>query len=231
MLKSLCLESAFKFLPSNCAFPILKGPLKGSRWISGATPGEAKGLSVLLNLSEKSQVKEAMKHLNQTSVCYDIGANVGFYTLLFSRYAKHVYAFEPVPRNISYLNWAMQINKIVNADIIPFAVAAETKTMHFQESEINSMGKLSEDGGLTIQAIRCDDFALTHEIPSLIKIDVEGAELEVLHGAKKTLIEHHPIILLSLHSPKLKIDCSVYLESLSYKLKPISHSGNTILAY
>lgn len=63
----------------------------------GAAAGEFKGLSVIANLSEPNQVAHVLRILNNRSICFDIGANVGFYTLLFAKYAKEVFAFEPLP--------------------------------------------------------------------------------------------------------------------------------------
>ena len=60
--------------------------------------------------------------------------------------------------------------------------------------------------------------------PDYIKIDVEGAELLVLKGAKSTLSNCSPKILLATHShqiPNVHIDCCNFLASLGYKLKPI----------
>lgn len=211
----------FKLIPSDVAFPIMKGPLKGSRWISGAASGKAKGLSVLLNRYEKEQINQAMKFLNRDAVCFDVGANVGIYTLLFARYSKRVYAFEPLPRNISYLERTIEINKITNAYVVPMAMADITGVMFFQESVNNTMGKLSTNGKLGVNAITCDDFVSDHEAPSLIKIDVEGAEYAVLQGAKNTLQNYGSTVLLSTHSNKLKNDCLDFLERIGYTVYQI----------
>jgi FkbM family methyltransferase len=215
------IKALFKFVPSNVAFPIVRGPLKSSKWISGAAPGEAKGLSVLFNLSENAQIKQAMKFLKKDAVCFDVGANVGMYSLLFAKYSRFVYAFEPLPRNISYLKRTLQINNVENVCIVSMAMACATGVMHFQEGNCNSEGKLCEDGKLTVNTISCDDFVSNHEAPNLVKIDVEGAELSVLQGAKNTLLEHTPNILLSTHSQKLKNDCLDLLRSMDYTVRPI----------
>ena len=213
-----------KMVPSGIHLPILKGPLKGLKWIVGAAGGDGKGLSTILNLSEQRQLDFAKRLVKRNRICFDIGANVGLYTLLFARLSKQVFAFEPLPRNIRYLSGHLEINGIKNAIILPIAVSNSTKLLRFKEGLNCAMGKLDDVGEVPVMAISCDDFVRAyHVVPSLIKIDVEGAELEVLMGAKKLLLNHKPSILLSVHSDSLREKCLDYLAELGYdSIKPIN---------
>lgn len=207
-----------QLLPSGLAVPIMTGPLKGSKWIVGAAAGEGKGLSIIFNQSEPAQVHHAIKLLDPNHICFDIGANVGFYTLLFSQYAKAVYAFEPLIRNLKYLIRLIDINKLPNARIIPCAVADDSKVSYFSEGEDHSRGKLDHDGLVPVMVTTCDRFVSeTKIVPDLIKIDVEGSEFDVLKGASKLLETHHPSILLSIHSDRLRKDCLEFLAAKNYK--------------
>lgn len=205
------ISNLFKLVPSNIPFPIVRGPLRGQKWLSGAAAGEGKGLSEVLNLSEKNQAKQASDFTNSRSVCYDIGANVGFYTLLFARHAKHVYAFEPYLPNIQKLKKTLSVNKVSNATIVPVAISNKLGTLKFQIGKNNALGKLNPTGNLTVKSTSIDSFVIDHEAPSIIKIDVEGAELEALQGAEKTLKDFFPTILVSTHSEKLKEKCLEFL--------------------
>src|SRR5690606_32957801 len=88
-------------IPDGTALPILSGPLRGRRWLAGAAPGPAKGLSTLFNRCEPGQLREALQlaRMSPDGICFDIGAHSGLYSLLFPRAARLVYAFEPFPRN------------------------------------------------------------------------------------------------------------------------------------
>jgi FkbM family methyltransferase len=204
-------------LPVGMTLPIMAGPLKGKKWIVGAAAGAGKGLSIVMNQSEPAQVACAMKLINPGDICFDIGANVGFYTLLFSEYAKAVHAFEPLPRNLEYLNRLIEINRIDNAHVIPRAVSNVSMKGGFSEGEDHSLGRLDAAGKMTVSVTTCDQFvADSGVVPDLIKIDVEGSEHDVLTGAGNLLVSSHPAILLSVHSDRLRSDCLALLEKSGY---------------
>ncbi len=95
-------ELVASLIPAGTKLPILAGPLRGFRWIAGAAAGHGGGLSVLLHRAERSQLELARQWVGPSSVCFDIGANVGLYTLLFGRYGGKVVAFEPLPRKSGF---------------------------------------------------------------------------------------------------------------------------------
>jgi FkbM family methyltransferase len=206
-----------KLVPSGMLVPVLRGPLRGAKWIAGSAAGPAKGLSVVLNLTEPEQLEMARKLAHSGGICWDIGANVGLYTLLFSRHAKHVFAFEPLPRNIGYLTRTLEVNGVSNATIVPCAVSDSVGLAAFQEGTNCAEGRLDGKAGLPVAAISGDAFASAYGVvPSLIKIDVEGGELSVLKGAKKLLLSHKPTILLSTHGESRRVDCFGFLRSVGY---------------
>ena len=213
-----------KLIPKGMRFYIIKGPLRGFRWITGAAVGEAKGLSVLINMAEPFQMDLAKNITSKSSICFDIGANVGLYTLLFARYSKNVYAFEPLPRNISYLYKTLEINRIKNAIIVPCAVADKSGLFWFKEGLDNSTGKLSNEGHQPMTCISLDEFIMkSNVIPNILKIDVEGAEFQVITGAKNLLLKYKPILFLSTHGEESKNNCLSYLKQLNYHhIKPIN---------
>lgn len=213
-----------KLIPKGMRFYIIKGPLKGFKWITGAAAGEAKGLSILFNMVEPFQMNLAKKIAPKNGICFDIGANVGLYTLLFARYSRIVYAFEPLPRNISYLYKTLEINKIKNVIIVPCAVADKSGLFWFQEGFDYGAGKLSNEGQQPITSVSLDDFVEKSKIiPNILKIDVEGAEFHVIKGAKNLLLKYKPILFLSTHGEESKNNCLSYLKQLNYHhIKPIN---------
>lgn len=214
----LFLSNLVKILPSGIPLLIIKGPLKGYKWILGAAAGEAKGLSIVINKVEDKQLRLANFFIPVNGNCFDIGANVGLYSLLFSKRAKSVYSFEPFPRNIYYLKRNLFLNKIINVNVIPYAVSNVDGFSNFEEGENFSTGKLDFKGNLKVKTMRLDTFIKLNNIdPDLIKIDVEGAEYDVLRGAEFLLENYKPIIFLSTHGIKIKEMCFKYLRKLNYK--------------
>jgi FkbM family methyltransferase len=219
-------------VPIGLALPILRGPLKRSLWITGALAGRSKGLSVLLNRYESRQMSQLKAAISSSDICFDIGANVGIYSLLFAKYCKQAISFEPLPRNISYLHRTLALNKIVNAMIVPFAVAGETKLTCFQEGEDWGVGRIVALGKQPAVTISIDEFIEKYRIiPTVMKIDVEGAELAVLQGAKRLLSENQPTIMLSVHGDDLRVNCLSYVRALGYRKIESIDNPDEKLAY
>lgn len=161
------------------------------------------------------------------SVVFDIGANVGFYTLLASvlvGYSGKVVAFEPAPRNLRYLRSHLRMNRVSNVKIIEAAVSDSNGECQFDTGPDRSMGHISSNGGLVVKSVTIDRLVFACEVPppTHMKIDVEGAELEVLRGAAKTLATHRPGIFLATHGKELHRQSCDFLRSLGYDLEPIS---------
>lgn len=205
-------------IPTGLKIPVMSAPpLKGRKWIAGAAAGEGKGLSVILNREEPL----ALDLLPKNSVVFDVGANVGLYTLLL---AKQVYSFEPVPRNIEYLSRHIRINKISNVTIVPCAISDQTNLFAFEYGDNCVLGHISDAGNQPVVAISCDTFCDQFSCtPNLIKIDVEGAEISVLQGAKYILIKHKPVVFLSTHSDDLRKNCLEIMQEFGYNnISPIN---------
>lgn len=216
------LRFPLRFIPSNLTVYILQGKLKGKKWIVGSSNHgcwwgtyEQEKQFVFFNLVAKG------------AVVYDIGANVGFYTLLASMLVGHkgrVFAFEPLSRNICYLRKHLQINHCSNVVILEAAVSQQDGAALFKEGENSSTGHLSAEEGFKIETVSLDSLVLTGKIPppNYIKIDVEGAELSVLFGAKRILIDYHPVVFLSNPgAAHLHDQCCAFLNSLGYDLRSI----------
>jgi len=82
-----------RLVPEGTSVPIVRGPLAGCRWIAGAAAGDGRGLSVVFGACETPLVEAMAELVKPTDVCFDLGANVGLYTLLLARLVQHVVAF------------------------------------------------------------------------------------------------------------------------------------------
>ncbi|MHA2336197.1 MAG: FkbM family methyltransferase [Candidatus Hodarchaeales archaeon] len=218
---------ATKFIPTGMPFVILKGPLKGFKVVMGAPAGSGKGVSILFNQSEPERLKLTKDLIMPNFICFDIGANVGTYSLLFSRHSKLTYAFEPLPRNLKFLLKTIKLNKLKNIKVFPYAVADKTGFSWFQEGSSVAEGKLDSGGTLKVPMIALDTFIEKNKIePNLLKIDVEGAELLVLKGGKNYLLKNKPLLLIETHGDVIKKECFNFLREIGYTyFKPIDSNS------
>jgi FkbM family methyltransferase len=151
--------------------------------------------------------------VKQGNTFYDVGANVGFFSLLAARLVGpkgKVISFEPLPDNLVNLRENMKRNQFLNVQILPFALGANNEEQVFQVSERPTWGKLKSVGNdapdkylsdIKVAVRRLDDLLSDGAIPppDFVKIDVEGAEVEVIEGAQKTLTRHRPTLIIELH--------------------------------
>ena len=118
------------------------------------------------------------------------------------------------------------VNNITNVTIIPVAISDSTKFLQFKEGWNCAEGHVSNHGTLPVSAISIDDFVSTYQIvPSLIKIDIEGAEMPALKGAARLIAEHQPTLLLSTHGEANRNDCLEFCMAMKCtQLVPLNHS-------
>jgi FkbM family methyltransferase len=215
------LRLPLRLVPRRAVVPILQGPLRGMKWIVGSG-----NHGYWLGSYELEKRALFVKMVPPGGVVFDLGANVGYYTLLCSVLAGpggRVYAFEPLPRNLDFLRRHLALNRIENATVIEAAVADRGGTVRFEEDASTSKGRIGAEGTLEVRSVALDDLVARERLPrpDLFKIDIEGAEFLALQGARKILAEAHPVIFLSTHSGKVHKECLVFLESLGYRVVPI----------
>jgi FkbM family methyltransferase len=224
-----------KWLPRNVGYPVLRGPLKGTRFILGSAAGEGGGASVYLNLSEPEQTQRFVTALHPGQVLFDIGANVGYYTLLGSRLVGpkgHVMAFEPVVRNLVFLYRHLDLNKNENVLIVPATCSNRLGVRTFYPGQNCALGHLASSNdldkgrpsdSLIVPVVTVDEVVACAQVfPDVMKIDVEGTELQVLEGARDTLMKTKPLIFLSVHSAELRVACQSYLRAMNYSFEALS---------
>ncbi|OGG41020.1 hypothetical protein A2118_02125 [Candidatus Kaiserbacteria bacterium GWA2_50_9] len=149
-----------------------------------------------------------VQFIKEGDVCVDVGANVGFYTLLFSALVGErgrVYAFEPTPRTFGILrkNSSDKQNvTLVNVALMEMEGERNLADYGAEKSGLNTVLPKSSNNGirpslLSVEVMTLDSYCFVHNIrPTFIKIDVEGAEEMVLMGGRKTLAEHHPVLIV-----------------------------------
>lgn len=153
---------------------------------------EEKDASMILNL------------VPEQGIVLDVGANMGWYSLLIARQVKgcQIHAFEPIPRTYSFLTKNINLNRAECVTAHPFGLSNERKDLTFyfypEGSGNASSANLSERSDaelVTCHVERLDDFANANQLHvDFIKCDVEGAELFAFQGAKETLQRDKPIV-------------------------------------
>jgi len=169
---------------------------------AGAFPGG------LLEVS----VQEAMRRLlGPGDVFYDVGANVGFFSLAGARRVAPggaAYAFEPVPENVAAIRDSAVLNGLDNLEVIESAAgraAGHDRLLLIEDlswSHLESLGSHPRTRAtVDVEVVAIDDLVASGRIrpPDLVKIDVEGAEIDVLEGMRRTIEEHRPAIVCELH--------------------------------
>lgn len=229
------LRFLLKLIPKDMVLPVLQGKLRGKKWIVGSG-----NYGCWLGSYEYKKRILFETIVTKGSTVFDIGANVGFYTLLASILVGDngkVYAFEPVPKNISYLRKHIKLNNISNVTVIEAAVSDKNNTLNFEETTSSSTGHISPKGNLKVKAVILDELFEQKIIPThtFIKIDVEGSEMLVLKGTKNILANFHPAIFLATHGNDIHKECLNFLQLLGYKIEDIGEQDinetDEIIAY
>jgi FkbM family methyltransferase len=172
-----------------------------------------------------------LKYLDNDRDVIDIGANLGFYTVLFAQKLNKtkVLAIEPELNSLQRLYKNIQLNNVTDKTIV-FAGAVsdyngrgEIKTLNGRE-EYSTMGhwkhpsiKNEKFDVYETEVTTVDNLVSKYSLePGFIKIDVEGLEYSVLRGAKTTLENNRPIILSELSDYLLKQNGSSSIEVINF---------------
>ena len=157
---------------------------------------------------ERYIATKLLKIIKPGDVCWDVGANIGFYTcLLAARVGNNgaVVAFEPASRTYGYLKENVSLNRFTNVTVLNKALGdkQEQRELYYSEAGL-AEGTASlkyADGRAASERVTLDTIDnLSPELPTpnFIKIDVEGYQLEVLHGAEHCLKTHAPLLMAEL---------------------------------
>jgi len=167
-----------------------------------------------------------------SEILIDIGANIGFYSILSSSRFRQIYSFEPNERNFKVLKKNIENNKLKNIKILNFGLGENEEILM---GNSNTKGKLFQTSGFTINKdnkkgervlVKKGDDVLQFKNKTLtIKIDVEGFEFFVLMGLKSTLINNWCILQIEIWE-KNNEEVHNFLKSLGYKMI-ISIDGDT----
>lgn len=127
------------------------------------------------------------------NVFVDVGANVGKYTVPLARHYKHVYAVEPDPDNLYALKRNIELNNLSNVTIVPKALGSTRGVVALAQAGAQS--RIAPQG-IPVEMTTLDECCPDAEV---VKIDVEGYELEVVKGALETIKRNRPVLVIEHH--------------------------------
>ncbi len=138
------------------------------------------------------------KYFNSHSVLFDIGANIGLYSVYASKKNNEgkIFSFEPVAANYSRILNNVSMNQANNVTPLMLALSDTTKLDKIYLSSLDASAALHSFGQSTDKnwSQACLGFSVDHLVqvfkipqPTMVKIDVDGLENQILHGAKETL--------------------------------------------
>jgi len=164
------------------------------------------------NEHEKNVVCFLMDFIGEDDIFFDVGANIGYYSMLVSEVTENVHAFEFNKLSCDVIKQNNILNK-KNVVINNKAVWHSSGKLRVDKQEqINPKGNvLSEDRNVEdIESISLDDYGV---MPTIIKIDVEGAEKFVLEGMEK-ILEQGVELLMEVHIQK-------YIQKFGYSFEDL----------
>jgi FkbM family methyltransferase len=182
--------------------------------------------------------EDVQKYFVPGTEIFDIGANIGYNSLMFSDYGP-VYAFEPVYHKIVKLN--IENNKLKHAVYsVPIALSNNSEPVNMYLPNVVKDTGLRNYGGTSIYTSDGTDHSSETKVEcrrlddiyrgrvSFIKLDVEGHELHVLEGAKNVILKNLPTLLVEMIDYE-KSKVPSFLKELGYTMEPIERPEKMFL--
>ncbi len=192
---------------------------------------------------EPNEVALIKEHVKKGDTVIDIGANIGYYTLLFAQLvgeSGQVIAFEPDPENFALLHKNIILNQYNNVKLLQKAVSNQNKQTYLYLCDDNKgMHRLYDSvccrGRVEVETICLDDYLpkIVKKV-DFIKIDIEGAEYDALRGMEKILYQQRPKLLTEFSpaalfeygiKPQIYVD---FLTQLGFDLYQVDEKLNLI---
>jgi len=182
--------------------------------------------------------------IKKTAVFLDIGANIGYYSILGCSINDRltVYAFEPSTGPIAYLFENIQINNVLNnvfAEQLALSdTSGEIDFYEIKNAKFPEIKNLSGEHNIgtkkdkiscktKVSSITLDEYTKVKSIEAidLIKLDTEGAEVLILKGAKDTINRNKPIIICETLFNKIENKLDAIMREYNYKFYNHTHDG------
>jgi len=184
------------------------------------------------------QVQRALaEHLQQGQTFYDLGSNIGFFSLIAARLvgpSGHVIAFEADPEIAARASENLAYNNFSHAIVEQKAVWSAPGVVKFERAQTSAspdrgLGHIASSSApslntISVEAVSLDQYISSHPLPDFLKCDVEGAEVEVFEGADRLLREKRPVLLVEMHSSENHAQLRSKFRKLSYVCRDLDEN-------
>ena len=224
--------------------PVANRALRGAEVLVPVASGPAKGLRLFIDSrgekfywsgNHEQHVMAALSRMLQPGDCFwDVGAHIGYVSCFAAKQvntAGEVVAFEPLGPTRERLRKNAEINGLGNIVIAPYALAHTSgkgqlfdggTSLTWSLDESSSREGSSRDS-IIIDRITLDAALELYSPPTVIKIDAEGAELEVIRGGQSLLTQHRPMLLVEFTTGGLVDSARRELPGYSFELLAANH--------
>lgn len=185
---------------------------------------------------DRAMLDRIVPHIDRNKSALDIGAFIGSHTVEYLKHAKSVMSFEPNPAAFECL-----AHNCPGATRVNVALGDKNTTRYWTRIYPNCGASYLSDepspGCLTVPVRNLDSFEMLPSSLGFIKIDAEGEEVAILRGAKKTLLEHRPVMCIEVNRAALTrtgtsvAELVAALRDLNYRTEPIFPGGDTQQQY
>ena len=201
-----------------------------------------KGISRTLILFGEREIDHLVilrKILKKNMRIFDIGANIGYYILLqrqFISKSSKIIAIEPLKDNVDLLNLNLELNNEHNTIVLHGGVSNTTGKKKFYKSEHSNLGTFnplkakSNKDFISIKTFKLTDLFNKYFYPDIIRMDVEGHEVEIFDNLTKSKLKKYPMICFETHLSKYQKNNKMNknlnkLFQIGYKVKIASSSS------
>jgi FkbM family methyltransferase len=219
-----------QLLPTNerLCVQVQAGPAHGLQLELNPRTGQA----YLRGEIEIATQKLLAEKLRPGMVFYDLGANIGFFSLLAARLVGQdgrVISFEPDAEVATRLRCNIALNEFSNITVVEAGVWSKSESVRFLASDESSpergtgrlLGCENQAEGTPTRCVALDDFVQSAAPPDAMKCDVEGAELEALRGAENLLRTRRPWIICELHPQGNEQMVREFLSGVGYSVQSV----------
>ncbi len=181
--------------------------------------------------------KFLIKNLKEDDVFYDIGASYGFFTLLAQEFITtgEIHSFEPNPAIFELLRINADIKNFPNTYLNGIAISDKKDIVEFYDrqstgysftSTLIKKANLDDYNLIKVKSERIDDYILNHKPPTIVKIDVEGAEEMVLKGSLNLIKNYNPLFIIEIFNDNPYFEAVKILKNFGYSAFYLNKNGD-----